>query len=136
MAFQPYKRSGRPTADPDTVLLGHSLISIGPSLFEALGEPERVQLLFDPDKRIVGLQTASEEVTGLKVRDNRAVTARGFYDAFGIATFVKDPMIVIGDNISTLKWAAKDAVTPKNKHIRPIYHWLREYVRDGSIDIH
>ncbi len=84
MAFQPYKRSGRPTADPDTVLLGHSLISIGPSLFEALGEPERVQLLFDPDKRIVGLQTASEEVTGLKVRDNRAVTARGFYDAFGI----------------------------------------------------
>ena len=46
------------------------------------------------------------------------------YDAFGIAAFVKDPMIAIGDNITTLKWAAKDAVTPKNKHIQPIYHWL------------
>eukprot|EP01052_Picozoa_sp_SAG31_P036152 SAG31_NODE_4470_length_3205_cov_70.394915_4_plen_113_part_00 len=43
--------------------------------------------------------------------------------------------VVIGDNITALKWASVDAVTPKNKHIRTIYHWLREHIRDGSIDL-
>eukprot|EP01052_Picozoa_sp_SAG31_P041293 SAG31_NODE_6221_length_2113_cov_13.879841_1_plen_588_part_10 len=51
------------------------------------------------------------------------------YDAFGFAEFVKAATIVIGDNITALKWASVDAVTPNNKHIRTIYHWLREHIR-------
>eukprot|EP01052_Picozoa_sp_SAG31_P043284 SAG31_NODE_7160_length_1770_cov_18.769001_1_plen_210_part_00 len=47
------------------------------------------------------------------------------FDAFGFAAFVEQATIVIGDNITTLKWASVDAVTPKNKHIRTIYHWLQ-----------
>eukprot|EP01052_Picozoa_sp_SAG31_P004421 SAG31_NODE_183_length_20987_cov_8.711078_5_plen_190_part_00 len=58
------------------------------------------------------------------------------FDAFGFVAFVEQATIVIGDNITALKWASVDAVTPKNKHIRTIYHWLREHIRDGSIDLH
>eukprot|EP01052_Picozoa_sp_SAG31_P052890 SAG31_NODE_13284_length_879_cov_2.683333_1_plen_256_part_10 len=57
------------------------------------------------------------------------------FDAFGFAAFVEMATVVIGDNITALKWASVDAVTPKNKHIRTIYHWLREHIRDGSIDL-
>ena len=28
-----------------------------------------------------------------------------------------------------------DAVTPGNKHVRTAYHWIKEHVRDGDIDL-
>jgi hypothetical protein len=56
-------------------------------------------------------------------------------DVIGLAAIVADPTIVIGDNITALKWASEDAVTPGNAHIRASYHWLKDTIRDGDIDL-
>ena len=56
-------------------------------------------------------------------------------DMFDFAPMMATPTVVIGDNITALKWAFVDAVTPNNKHIRSAYHWLREHIREGSIDL-
>ena len=55
-------------------------------------------------------------------------------DAIGVAELVRDATVVIGDNITALKWAFVDAVTPGNAHIRASYHWLKDTLRDGFID--
>jgi hypothetical protein len=56
-------------------------------------------------------------------------------DAIGVAKPVRDATVVIGDNITALKWASVDAVTPSNAHIRASYHWLKDSLRDGFIDL-
>ena len=56
-------------------------------------------------------------------------------DAIGVAELVRDATVVIGDNITALKWAFVDAVTPGNAHIRASYHWLKDTLRDGFIDL-
>ena len=43
-------------------------------------------------------------------------------DVVGLASIVADPTIVIGNNITALKWASEDAATPGNAHIRASYH--------------
>jgi hypothetical protein len=43
-------------------------------------------------------------------------------DAIGVADLVREATVVIGDNITALKWAFVDAVTPGNAHIRASYH--------------
>jgi hypothetical protein len=35
-------------------------------------------------------------------------------DKIGVVALVHDATVVIGDNITTLKWASLDAVTPGN----------------------
>ena len=56
-------------------------------------------------------------------------------DVIGLASIVADPTIVIGDNITALKWASEVAVTLWNAHIRASYHWLNDTIRDGDIDL-
>ena len=56
-------------------------------------------------------------------------------DKIGVAALVHDATVVIGDNITALKWASVDAVTPGNAHIRAAYHWLKDTLRDGYIDL-
>jgi hypothetical protein len=56
-------------------------------------------------------------------------------DAIGLASIVDAPTIVIGDNITALKWASEDAVTPGNAHIRVSYHWIKDTIRGGDIDL-
>ena len=43
--------------------------------------------------------------------------------------------LMTGDNINALKWASTEAVTPGNKHVRTAYHWIKEHIRDGDIDL-
>ena len=62
-------------------------------------------------------------------------TSVAVVDVIGLASIVADPTIVIGDNITALKWASEDAVTPGNAHIRASYHWLKDTIRDGDIDL-
>ena len=56
-------------------------------------------------------------------------------DNIGVAVLVHDATVVIGDNITALKWASVDVVTPCNAHIRVAYHWLKDTLRDGYIDL-
>ena len=56
-------------------------------------------------------------------------------DMLRLTDLVRDSTIVVGDNINALKWASTDAVTPGNKHVRTAYHWIKEHVRDGDIDL-
>ena len=56
-------------------------------------------------------------------------------DAIGVADLVRDATVVIDDNITALKWASVDAVTPGNAHIRASYHWLKDTLRDSFIDL-
>jgi hypothetical protein len=53
----------------------------------------------------------------------------------GLACIVDAPTILIGDNITALKWASEDAVTPGNAHIWVSYHWIKDTSRDGDIDL-
>jgi hypothetical protein len=66
----------------------------------------------------------------LKIHDTLTVL-----DVLRLADIVGDQTIMIGDNINALKWASTDAVTPGNKHVRTAYHWIKEHVRDGDIDL-
>ena len=50
---------------------------------------------------------------------NKSVT---ILDKIGVAELVRDATVVVGDNITALKWAFVDAVTPSNAHIRAAYH--------------
>ena len=52
-----------------------------------------------------------------------------------MASIIEAPTIVIGYNITTLKWASEDAVTPGNAHIYASYHWIKDTIRDGDIDL-
>ena len=56
-------------------------------------------------------------------------------DVVAMAALIEAPTIVIGDNITALKWASEDAVTPGNAHIRASYHWIKDTIRDGDIDL-
>ena len=56
-------------------------------------------------------------------------------DIIGTAIIVEPPTIVIGDNITALKWASVDAVTPGNAHIRAACHWLKDTIREREIDL-
>ena len=56
-------------------------------------------------------------------------------DIIETAAIVKSPTIIIGDNITALKWASVDAVTPGNAHIKAAYHWLKDTVRELEIDL-
>ena len=66
----------------------------------------------------------------LKIHDTLTVL-----DVLRLADIVGDQTIMIGDNINALKWAPTDAVTLGNKHVRTAYHWIKEHVRDGDIDL-
>ena len=66
----------------------------------------------------------------LKIHDTLTVL-----DVLRLADIVGDQTIMIGDNINALKWASTDAVTLGNKHVRTAYHWIKEHVRDGDIDL-
>jgi hypothetical protein len=56
-------------------------------------------------------------------------------DGIAIAEIVHDATVVIGENITALKWASVDEVTPRNAHIRAAYQWLKDTLRDGDIDL-
>ena len=56
-------------------------------------------------------------------------------DIIGSAAIVESPTIIIGDNITALKWASVDAVTPGNAHIKAAYHWSKDTVRELEIDL-
>ena len=56
-------------------------------------------------------------------------------DVIGVAPIVEAPTIVIGDSITALKWASEDAVALGNAHIRASYHWIKDTIRDGDIDL-
>ena len=66
----------------------------------------------------------------LKIHDTLTVL-----DVLRLADIVGEQTIMIGDNINALKWASTDAVTLGNKHVRTAYHWIKEHVRDGDIDL-
>ena len=57
------------------------------------------------------------------------------HDVIGTAIIVESPTIVIGDDITALKWASVDAVTLGNAHIRTAYHWLKDTIREREIDL-
>ena len=57
------------------------------------------------------------------------------HDVIGTAIIVESPTIVIGGNITALKWASVDAVTPGNAQIRAAYHWLKDTIRELEIDL-
>ena len=57
------------------------------------------------------------------------------HDIIETAIIVESPTIVIGDNITALKWASVDAVTLGNTHIRAAYHWLKGTIRELEIDL-
>ena len=69
--------------------------------------------------------------TGELVHD----TSVKIIDVVGLASIIEDLTIVIGDNITALKWASEDAVTPGNAHIRASYHLIKDTIRDGDIDL-
>ena len=56
-------------------------------------------------------------------------------DDISVAAIVQDATVFIGDNITSLKWAFVDAVTPGNAHTRVAYHWLKDTLRDGYIGL-
>ena len=56
-------------------------------------------------------------------------------DDIRVAAIVHDATVIIGDNITSLKWASVDTVTPCNAHIRAAYQCLNDTLRDGYINI-
>ena len=79
-----------------------------------------------PDTIWLVRKSATEYIVGTSVK---------IIDIVGMASIIEAPTIVVGDNITALKWAPEDAVTPGNAHIRASYHWITDTIRGGDIDL-
>jgi hypothetical protein len=63
MAFETFKRQrAQPSTEPTVTIQRKGVISLNVASFEALGEPEAVELLFDPDERRIGMRKIDPSV--------------------------------------------------------------------------
>ncbi len=90
--FQRYERQfGRRLPEPLVSLQRNGVLALNLAAYEALGRPEAIALLFDPDERIIGLQpTTPEDLHAFTVRKNPraqhyALAMKSFADHYGIA---------------------------------------------------
>ena len=69
MGYEVFKKSqavmGR---RPNVTVAARGLISINPSAYRLMGEPEYVDLLFDRDRNLVAIRPSDDEENGHKVR--------------------------------------------------------------------
>lgn len=62
MPFETFTRQRRAGRQPFVTIQKKGVISINRAAFEALGNPEFVELLYDPDARLVGLRRVDSSV--------------------------------------------------------------------------
>lgn len=91
--FQRFERHlRRPLSQPVVSLQRKGQFSLNRAAYEALGHPQAVALLFDPDARIVGIQaTGQDDLNGFRVRrgnpraEHYVFAAKSFADYYGIS---------------------------------------------------
>lgn len=62
MPFETFTRQRRAGRQPFVTMQKKGVISLNGAAFEALGSPESVELLYDPDARLVGLRKVDSSV--------------------------------------------------------------------------
>lgn len=91
--FKIHRRSGRPDPDtPSLTIRKNRAFGINRAAFSALGEPDHVELLFNPTARVIAIRPASadsapdEKYRVGRVRDaeSYAIGAYGFVDEWGL----------------------------------------------------
>lgn len=113
MAFETFKRQRVPLSHtPEVTIQRKGIISINRPAYEALGEPEAVELLYDRERRLVGLRKVDVGVPyGYQLRSlgrgsTWLVSGMAFANYYGIDTRtslrrqarIDDGMVVIDLN--------------------------------------
>lgn len=124
MAFELFdKRSVPKTKTPQVTVQKKGTLSINRPAYEGMGSPERVNLLFDRDSRLIGIRQATEESHSYPLRKvgqgNSYLVSGGlfvsYYDipcevARRYDAEVKDEMVVVD-----LKQQGEQVVSNRNK---------------------
>ncbi len=90
MGFQKLRRADlRTTSGPMVAIHKRKLFALDQASYEALGEPEACELLYDPEKRIIGFQAAERDAPDAYVcrhhtKFSHQVEGRAFFKRFGI----------------------------------------------------
>src|ERR1700730_4600035 len=62
MGFEAFKRQRAPlTGDPAITIQKRGNFSLNPAAYSLLGEPKAVELLYDSERRLIGLRKAPED---------------------------------------------------------------------------
>jgi hypothetical protein len=62
MAFETFKRQRTKPGEPFLTIQRKGVFSLNRAAFELMGEPEAVELLYDPDSKLIGLRKSDPEV--------------------------------------------------------------------------
>jgi hypothetical protein len=92
MAFETFKRQrAAPATEPTLTIQRRGTLSLNTPAFDALERPKHVELLFDPDEKLIGLRKAASTaphaypVRGIgKNAATHAISGKGFLKYYGI----------------------------------------------------
>ena len=118
--FQVFKKSAIPITDTPqiTIQKGGRAITLNEPAYKALGEPDAVELLYDPDERFIGFKPAEPDLAhAVPMRkqqrtQNRTVAGTAFTKYVGIDTSTarRYSAEMMGDTLAVdLKQDAADA---------------------------
>ena len=83
----------------------------------------------------VGINSTYNEYMALHHCVKQLVWLRQLMQEIGLASYVRSPTQVYADNKQANKLCAEDLVTAGNMYFRTGYHYNKEAVRDGYVDI-
>ena len=81
---------------------------------------------------VIALSTTEAEYVALSEAGREAVWLLGLYQELG---FQQRAALLMGDNDGSLTLAVNPKFHRRTKHIQLRYHWIREKVRSGTIDL-
>jgi hypothetical protein len=124
--FQRFRRGMAPVgAQAFVTIQSKGPLSLNRAAFEALGRPEKVALLYDPEERIVGLEkVAADSLDAYPVRaqagNNWLVAGQAFTKFYGIDTSIarrfKAEVIEGGILAFDLKGEWMEATSPRQRN--------------------
>jgi hypothetical protein len=95
MPFETFRRQRTRPGEPSLTIQRKGVFSLNREAFEALGRPEAVELLYDPDERLIGVRNVdssadhSYQVRGMGRRSATwLVSGTAFTNYYGIDTSV------------------------------------------------
>ena len=85
--------------------------------------------------RDIGTSSEHNEYMGIFYTSKFIVWMRQLLEEMGWNEYVRKPVVLFGDNVCANRLCKGHVVSTRNQHIYVPYHWVRQAVRDGHIEI-
>ena len=83
----------------------------------------------------VGLSAFHNEYMALRHAAGQAMWVRNLAHETGLHYMIREPTLIYGDNMAANKLTKEDFISTNNQYIYLPYHWIKELVRGGEIEV-